>query len=248
MSTISKTTTMEATSGGITPPHVTPMTDARSEVDSIPEPDLCAVDQRLVPIQEDLNEAAEVAMFPSPPINTPAFSPAPSVISRQMQRARGLSGIGDRLAQLSFNRFATSSADRDVESSTRSVAPSIDEEIETGGEVKTPILSAMGTIPIALGSPVTLPRYGNLARPSEIRDDTDGPGDGVTEKSIWADEVIADLERDLKRLEQVADDEGLTDEGKLRCYVARLQQLLEAADRKYPVHVKDGRANGMVAH
>lgn len=176
-----KVTSVASTSGAPTPPYPTPHTEAHEELDSPPAMDFTAVGNILAPIQEHLNETANEAMYPSPPINTPeAFSPAPSVY--KYGRGRGLSLISDRLAQLKLEHHVkTPPRDRDVESSNRSVVPSVDEENEGeddevlsdyGGNrpgllengtsshqaSKLTYSLSVGSIPIALGSPTANPR------------------------------------------------------------------------------------------
>jgi hypothetical protein len=229
MASTPKFTSLDSSSGVPTPPHPTPATDAKSEVGEIPVTDLDAVDKTLRPIQEQLNEAAEEAKYSTPPVNSPAFSPAPSVIIRQIQRSRGLSTIGDRLALLAVG---------DATSSNHSDAGSGDEEDEQGGVV----------VPIMLGSPTINPllhHYMSHRVPSSggvsLSNDTDKGKDGVCEKSNWADEVMDYLERSLLRLEQLAIDEGAASKTKSAedFYRERLLKVLEAADRKYPVSLKD---------
>ncbi|KAF2273882.1 uncharacterized protein EI97DRAFT_137671 [Westerdykella ornata] len=86
-------------------PHTTPVNEGSLH----DKPDLSAVNNALAPIQEDLNEAAEEAMYPTVPAPTPVtFSPAPSVVLRGRQRSRGLSILNERLAHFADNGPTTS--------------------------------------------------------------------------------------------------------------------------------------------
>ncbi|KAF1963421.1 hypothetical protein CC80DRAFT_397298 [Byssothecium circinans] len=168
-----KVTSVGSSSGAPSPPHATPRTDASGSIDEPVSTNLDAVGNILKPIEEVLNESAETAMLPSPPINTPeTFSPAPSVYKGG--RSRGLSGIGDRLMQLKLEER------HDSASSSRSAAASIpeDDDEEVGGqdsarnEGKAPVRApqlpqtatpsllphSQGNVPIALGSPKMNPR------------------------------------------------------------------------------------------
>jgi hypothetical protein len=135
--TIKVTSLGSQSEGGHSDPHPTPATDALdTEVDTAPPPmDFAAVTRILAPITESLNESAEEAMYPSPPINTPIVaSPASSMIYRYPNRARGFSGIGDRLAQLKIDNRKSHRhhhhRETDVTSSSRSVEPSGTEECD----------------------------------------------------------------------------------------------------------------------
>ncbi|CAO2654327.1 Nn.00g110600.m01.CDS01 [Neocucurbitaria sp. VM-36] len=170
-------------SGAPSVPNPTPATETLETPgnDSAPAMDFAAVAKILGPIQESLNESAEEAMYPSPPINTPeVLSPAPSV-HRYQTRSRGFSLIGDRLAQMKIDSRKLSRRDVDVASSNRSVEPSIVEG-EEGDVASTadmpndsgkgkhgvghgsmsfaPLVSSVGedSVPIALGSPTVNPR------------------------------------------------------------------------------------------
>ena len=105
-------------------PNPTPATGAsvHSDDDSTAPVDLMAVTNILVPIQEELNDSADEAKYPSPPINTPeATSPAPSIIVRQhAAHVHGFSIIGDRLAQLKISDVRFPLSDTDGTSSNRS--------------------------------------------------------------------------------------------------------------------------------
>ena len=101
-------------------------------VDPPPDIDFHAMVKILGPMVDGLNEAADDAMYPTPPINTPAVtSPATSVFySLPSRRGRGWSSIGDKLAkaQREGHRFGQ---DTDVMSvsnrSYRSSVPADDE-------------------------------------------------------------------------------------------------------------------------
>ncbi|KAJ4311139.1 hypothetical protein N0V94_008093 [Neodidymelliopsis sp. IMI 364377] len=88
----------------VTVPNPTPMTEALDdEVVQPPPPiDFAAMSRTLATIAESLNESAEEAMYPSPPVNTPQVNtPAASIVYRYSQtRSRGFSAIGDRLARM----------------------------------------------------------------------------------------------------------------------------------------------------
>ncbi len=166
-------------SGAGTPsvPNPTPATDALDDVEvQAPDPvDLAAVTNILVPIQEELNDIADEAMYPSPPINTPeALSPAPSVVVRQQQgRTRGLSGIGDRIAEIKLGRKCP----RSDTASHRSAGAHRDDSVSVGdvlsddgsdnfahglrGKNIHPLFAQTrsdSSVPIALGSPMFNPR------------------------------------------------------------------------------------------
>ena len=164
-----KVTSVCSTSGVPTPPNATPRTEASVGVEVPPFTDLNAVGTILGTVQEDLNESADAAMYPSPPINTPEpFSPSPSVYKAVITRGRGLSAIGDRLAQLKLEDRVSPRKDTDVTSSNRSVVASIEEnEDEADGEhyfqalngmMRSPCPVQAPAIPIALGSPSNNPR------------------------------------------------------------------------------------------
>jgi hypothetical protein len=107
-------------------------------------------------------------MFPSPPMQTPAFSPAPSVVMRPIQRGRGFSFIHDRLAQLTIGHR---SIDDEI-SSACSTAQSVD------GDNSPIAFSPTGSIPVALGSPALNPRLSEYLSysPSTPRSATKGLG------------------------------------------------------------------------
>lgn len=122
------------TTGDVTVPNPTPLTEAMENqaVDPPPDIDFHAMVKILAPMTEVLNEAAEDAMYPTPPINTPAVSsPTTSVAHRNSsRRGRGWSSIGDKLAkaELEGHRFGH---DTDVMSASnrsyRSSVPADDE-------------------------------------------------------------------------------------------------------------------------
>lgn len=120
--------------GDVTVPNPTPLTEAMENeaVDPPPDIDFHAMVKILAPIAESLNEAAEDAMYPTPPINTPAVtSPATSVVYRYSStRTRGLSTIADRLARakLEGHRFGADTEMMSVSNrSLRSSVPADDE-------------------------------------------------------------------------------------------------------------------------
>jgi hypothetical protein len=164
-----KVTSVCSTSGVPTPPNATPRTEASVGIELPPYTDLNAVGRILGTVQEDLNESADAAMYPSPPINTPEpFSPAPSVY--RATRGRGLSAIGDRLAQLKLEERVSPRKDTDVASSNRSVVASIEENEDEDeyegddrgealiGMVPSPCPVKSHEIPFVLGSPNNNPR------------------------------------------------------------------------------------------
>lgn len=99
-------------------PNPTPLPEALSSeaVDPPPDIDVHAMIKILEPIAETLNEAAMEAMYPTPPINTPAVgSPAASVINRHPRtRSQGMSTIGDRLARVKIDSFRHAHRDWDI--------------------------------------------------------------------------------------------------------------------------------------
>lgn len=160
-------------SDAATVPNPTPMTEALDSevVDPPPEIDFHAMTKHLATIAETLNEQAEEAMFPTPPINTPAFtSPATSVVYRYPNaRSRGLSTIGDRLAQAMAEGRKSYRTSDVISVSNRSMRSSIpaDDESDSMSDVLSDggrnsksadvwIFGARLTtrsVPIALGSP-----------------------------------------------------------------------------------------------
>jgi hypothetical protein len=133
-----KVTSLGSHSENHTEPFPTPVIEALdSEVINHPPPmDFAAVTRILAPITESLNEKAEEAVFPSPPLNTPIIgSPTPSITWRHVApRGRGFSVIGDRLAKLKIEerrpRRYHHHGETDVASSTRSAEPSVAEECD----------------------------------------------------------------------------------------------------------------------
>ncbi|OAL01453.1 hypothetical protein IQ06DRAFT_316383 [Phaeosphaeriaceae sp. SRC1lsM3a] len=94
----------ESSSSCYPEPHPTPAIEALDSEVAPPPMDFAAVTKILAPITETLNESAEAAMYPSPPINTPEVgSPTASVVAHYSGRSRGFSVIGDRLAQLKLD-------------------------------------------------------------------------------------------------------------------------------------------------
>jgi hypothetical protein len=173
--------------GGPSVPNPTPATEALDdEVVTAPPPmDFAAVTRILAPITESLNESAEEAMYPSPPINTPIIgSPTPSIAYGFPTRVRGFSLVGDRLARLKLGNhggFAhRHQRGTDVSTSNRSVHGTDDgEECDMASisevlsdnckengpghasmSISPPHPSPLGTgsVPIALGSPAINPR------------------------------------------------------------------------------------------
>lgn len=135
-------------SGDVTVPNPTPLTEVTGNeaVDPPPDIDFHAMVKILAPIAEGLNEAAEDAMFPTPPINTLAVtSPATSVFYRfPSTRSRGLSTIADRLARakLEGHRFGT---DTDLMSvSNHSLCSSVPADHESDSMPQSDILSDEG--------------------------------------------------------------------------------------------------------
>jgi hypothetical protein len=248
--TFSKVVSLGSASEDPTPPHPTPAPDFAADDHSLHDTDLMAVSKTLAPIEEDLNEKAYEAMYPSPPVQTPeAFSPAPSVIVRQYRRSRGLSHLPERLAQVQLE----SSMD-DTASSSHSAALSQDDDGNTGS----------GSITIGLGSPTVNPRLAEyLAHPPprsapiplvgtgqvSIKNNKDrglqntdsNPKqesenrEGVREASTWSDVALSDLVEALERLEQVvADLEEVDGYPAVERYMACVNMCLKSSDRKYP--------------
>jgi hypothetical protein len=178
--TPSKVTSMGSqysVSDDVTVPNPTPLTEALDSevVDPPPLIDFAAMTKTLATIAEGLNESAEEAMYPSPPINTPEItSPAASVVYRQPARSRGFSAIGDRLAQLKIEGRKFAHHDTDMMSnsgrSVRSSMPADDESdgfsdmLSDGGKDKHDSRSLfllassilplnISLVPIGLGSP-----------------------------------------------------------------------------------------------
>lgn len=198
-----KVMSLSSTSGAPTPPNPTPHTESASNNDVVAQPDFDAVGRILGPIQEDLNERADVAMLPSPPINTPeAFSPSPSVVYRP-HRSRGFSLLGDRLAVLKLHERGSPRRDSDCASSNRSIVTSVEDETEnieddassTSHSVTwsvpgyshsihknvAPLISPTpGAIPIALGSARLNPRIEEYVHFSSKDLPVTGPAKGTT--------------------------------------------------------------------
>lgn len=201
--------------------------------------DFAAVVKKLDPIQETLNESADMAMYPSPPINTPEIlSPAPSIVHRApASRARGFSIIDDRFAELKMTN--TLQREADAISSNRSMEPSVAGEQDhdatsilelpskEGKSKLTPgannLSAAPSTatvgdseVPIALGSPTVNPRiveylsFSSKDLPTKGSRNSLKSDGGVTEKSNWAEELEESVDRACMRLEQLAKDENTT--------------------------------------
>lgn len=202
-STTVKVMSLSSTSGAPTPPNPTPCVDSPASNHNATQPDLEAVYRLLDPIQEDLNEQADVAMLPSPPINTPeAFSPAPSMY--RVTRSRGFSLLGDRLAQLKLHEHSSPRKDSDCASSNRSIVASLEDEGEnndndndansnarsagnwsapkhTINKTVVPLISPTpGAIPIALGSARLNPRIEEYVQFSSKDLPVTGPVKAVT--------------------------------------------------------------------
>lgn len=115
-----KAMSLASTSGVPSAPHATPCTEYTDTASANGDGDggtsvLEALDRLLGPMEADLNERADVAMLPTPPLNTPeAFSPPGSVF--RVARGRGFSILGDRLTQLKLQKRQ----DSDYMSSNRS--------------------------------------------------------------------------------------------------------------------------------
>lgn len=163
-----------------TVPNPTPFSES-AFTDFHPPFDHVALASQLADNQDQLNEAANEAMYPSPPINTPeALSPAPSIIHRVQARGRGISfGLGDRLAQVKLEerRFHCGSDNTSCNHSVDHSLVEEDEEYDCASEMMgncdktvdpghgsmslTPLLTSHvreGLVPIALGSPTVNPR------------------------------------------------------------------------------------------
>lgn len=107
-----------------TVPNPTPLSEApKGEVvDPPPDIDVPAMIKLLEPIAETLNEAADEAKYPTPPINTPTIvSPAASVFHRHPRprtRSQGISTLGDRLARAKIDIRRYTHQDCDVVSNS----------------------------------------------------------------------------------------------------------------------------------
>jgi hypothetical protein len=186
----SKVTSLGSNSEELSKHNPTPKTEALDSevVDPPPLMDFAAVTRILAPITESLNEKAEEAMYPSPPINTPIVgSPTPSIMFYRPShpRSRGFSVIGDRLTQLMIDERLPRHfhhGNTDITSSSRSEPSavecnecemaSISEVLSSEGckdkdcpghasmSMPSPLPSPLGTgsVPIALGSPMVNPR------------------------------------------------------------------------------------------
>ncbi|PVH94842.1 hypothetical protein DM02DRAFT_692050 [Periconia macrospinosa] len=162
--TSTKITSVGSTPGDPSPPNGTPNTDASGVEHNTPSPHLDAVGAKLQPIEEELNESAEMALFPSPPYNSPySFSPAPSTYTGA--RHRGLSAAADRLSQLKLDEHFAN-MDGYASSSKGSVTASTaggdeDNKLEPQSEAKARNQNyqgpTTGTIPLEMGSPLANP-------------------------------------------------------------------------------------------
>lgn len=169
-----KVMSLSSTSGAPTPPYASPCTDVSgtARIDEALDPE--AVRRVLQPIEEELNYRADVAMLPSPPSNTPAFSPTPSVYRA---RGRGFSLLNDRLSQLKVKPRRDSdflSNCSDGRSTKGSDAESVDGDTSSVGDrstgnfslpkepptkAATPLITTLpDSIPVALGSANMSPR------------------------------------------------------------------------------------------
>ncbi|PSN64627.1 hypothetical protein BS50DRAFT_576056 [Corynespora cassiicola Philippines] len=258
MATYTKVMSLGTSSGAPSPPYQTPRTEALDSVDLPPIPDIAAIGHILEPIQERLNDSADDAKYPSPPINSPAFSPAPSVVFRQGVRSRGLSSVADRLALLRFGDRVVPIGEPD-KFTPRSRAPSTsgsnldgeDGYIDAANEFASTRSGVASTamdirnapIPIALGSHKPNPRiaeYMAHAENSETAEDEkkssaqDTSKPGVAEKSNWSEDLEDQLERVLLRLEQLSSDEHAEDPSRSveDYYLARLNRLLGDAKKR----------------
>ncbi|KAF2005929.1 hypothetical protein P154DRAFT_289391 [Amniculicola lignicola CBS 123094] len=213
------------------PPNTTPVTEARSEVGSSPDTDLTAVSQTLEPIQETLNEVCDEFRYPSPPGNTPAFSPAPSVMSYSAfkGRHRGLSTVAARLQALKLD-----------ECSNKSVVPSADQDSDGEGEDDDPkVGAATMSVDVALGSQQN--ECQSFLTPEDkidgkVEETIEG---GVHEQSTWDEDVEFSLENAILRLEQLAADEHVLDKSisEREYFLRRISKILAAEHRKHPVRV-----------
>ncbi|KAF2711653.1 hypothetical protein K504DRAFT_489490 [Pleomassaria siparia CBS 279.74] len=193
-----KVTSITSSPGLPSPPNQSPRTEA-TDVESVLSTDLSAVGNILGPIQEDLNEAAEVSLCPSPPMNTPAlFSPTHSVRSARSQyygRGRGLSLIGVRLAQLKLEECPSSGKDNDY--SAHSVVPTVSEADEDGKHDKVDDAVSKdgidsGEICIAYSSPALNPRIQEYLafQPNELPVTSTAPKHGEIDRPTSAHESM----------------------------------------------------------
>jgi hypothetical protein len=157
-------------------------TTPHEDSDQVPKQSLTnldAVSSTLAVIEEHLNESADVAMLPSPPINTPVgTSPEPSIVGRNKARSNVFGEFGDRIAEVLFDSRNRRVEDDSVSNqSVRSFDPASDESVngsecgasddmDNNSEMETgisklflyflsffPIISNMDLVPICLGSP-----------------------------------------------------------------------------------------------
>ncbi|KAF2027233.1 hypothetical protein EK21DRAFT_72270 [Setomelanomma holmii] len=284
-SAMAKFALLDSQSDGTTAHYPTPSSEALDhEVMEPPPPmDFAAVAKILAPITEELNDQAEEAMYPSPPINTPLSSPTPSVNVRLawQGRGRGFSAIGDRLVQLkiedrkTFHRHHHQRGTDVTSSCCRSVEASVAEEVDEGDVASISEVMSEGCkdkdcpgyecspgvnprieeylsftskdLPTQAPPPATGTTLAEHASSTSataldvnsLRSRGSHKSDGVTEKSNWAEELEDLLDRCCLRLEQLADDEHVSDPTKSveEYYVARLRRLLGANTRKVPVKI-----------
>ncbi|OSS49357.1 hypothetical protein B5807_05347 [Epicoccum nigrum] len=149
----------------VTVPNPTPLSEAlKGEVvDPPPDIDVTAMIKLLEPIAETLNEAAEEAKYPTPPINTPTVaSPPASVVYRHPRprtRSQGISTISDRLARAKIDIHRYTHQDCDVLSNsehsilTSSTAGDDNSESDLLSEDERDVHE----IHVAIGSPRTIP-------------------------------------------------------------------------------------------
>ncbi|KAF3010725.1 hypothetical protein E8E13_006785 [Curvularia kusanoi] len=227
-------------------PNPTPLPEALSSeaVDPPPDIDVHAMIKILEPIAETLNEAAMEAMYPTPPINTPAVgSPAASVINRHPRtRSQGMSTIGDRLARAKIDSFRYAHRDYDIFSnsghSVLSSSPEDDSEImsdvlgegEKGRHESSPRINPISLISFTsndLADKRIIQFNGTAAIEGSTAtldtavnsgsldpDSSRSAATGVTEMSTWKEDVETEVERALQRLENLANDEQKLDPSK----------------------------------
>lgn len=210
------------------PPNPTPVGEAARDVSSTLATDLNAVNRTLEPITEELNLFADEANLPNAPNQTPIFSPAASVVGQLHQNRppgdtnAGMRSVNARLGQIKLeDRFSWQA--RDSHNHSNQSVLSAEE--------------SAASINVALGSPNNNPRITEyLTYPASGAESPGGKkGDGVTEQSYWAEEVMGDLERACLRLEQLAHDESVVSGVPAQeLYMARLRRVLAAPERKFP--------------